>query len=96
MSDKPTIEEAFQEYHKKYPEVYVELVRFARQVKNRGFKKYSINACFERVRWYFDIERTTGEAFKINNNFRSRYVRLIMENEPDLDGFFETRELKAD
>ena len=31
-------------------------------------------------------------AFKLNNNFTAHYARLLMAQEPDLEGFFETRE----
>jgi hypothetical protein len=34
-------------------------------------------------------------AYRLNNNYRSRYVRLIEANEPDLADVFEKRELKA-
>ena len=38
---------------------------------------------------------TTDEhsGFKLNNNYRSRYARLIMEQEADLEGVFQIREL---
>jgi hypothetical protein len=38
---------------------------------------------------------TTGD-FKLNNNYRAHYARLIMHQEPDLDGIFELRRSKAD
>lgn len=37
-----------------------------------------------------------GETFKANNNFRSRYVRLIIRDHPELEDFFELRELKSE
>lgn len=37
---------------------------------------------------------TKGEPFKLNNDFRSRYTRLLMQQEPELQGFFETRTLR--
>jgi hypothetical protein len=39
--------------------------------------------------------KTVGDDFKLNNNYHSRYARLIMEREPGLDGFFETRGLRS-
>lgn len=91
---QPTIQERFEEFHAKHPEVYEELVRFARLVKRRGKSRYSIDACFQRVRWYFEIDRDADEAFKLNDHYRSRYARLIEEQESDLRGFFETRKLR--
>jgi hypothetical protein len=36
-----------------------------------------------------------GEEFKLNNNYTSRYARLLMEREAGLSGLFATRELRA-
>ena len=32
-----------------------------------------------------------ASEFKLNNNYRSFYSRLLMEQEPELAGYFETR-----
>lgn len=89
-----TLHEKFEAFHEANPQVYVELVTLARQALKRGYKTYSINSLFEVVRWQRDISPlATTDEFKLNNNFRSRYARLIMEQEPDLAGFFETRQL---
>lgn len=90
-----TIQERFEDFHERHPEVYQEIVRLARLVKSKGFHRYSIDALTQRVRWHFQFEREKSEEFKFNDHFRSRYARMIMEFEPDLDGFFETRRLKA-
>jgi hypothetical protein len=60
-------------------------------------KRCSIPLLFERVRWFYMVETTGDEAadFKINNNFASRYARLIMENEPDLHGLVELSEIRT-
>jgi hypothetical protein len=48
------------------------------------------------LRWEWQGATTDPNAeWKLNNNYRSRFARLIMDNEPDLAGVFETRELKA-
>lgn len=81
----------FLEYHRTHPEVYQLLVRFAREAKLKGRRKrYGIAAIFERARWHAQIEKADGE-WKLNNNFRSYYARLIEQQEPDLKGFFEVR-----
>ena len=89
------IQREFERYHAKHPEVYSMLVRFARQAKRKGQKRFGIKALFERVRWWYYVERTAGDEFKLNNNFTSRYARLITTREPDLQGFFETRRLRT-
>jgi hypothetical protein len=85
----PSIEDQFQAFHKRHPEVYRLLVTFARQAKVRS-KRVGIRLLWERLRWEFYIER--DEEFKLNNNMTALYARRIMEHEHDLAGFFETRE----
>lgn len=88
------MEQRFKEFHAKNPQVYVSLVRLARQLKDRGHRKIGIKMLFEVVRWQTML-RTEGDPFKLNNNYHSRYARKIMDQEPDLEGFFELRELKS-
>jgi hypothetical protein len=91
---RPTIQERFWEYHFAHPEVYELLVKLVRDVKARGKTKYSMKAIFERARWHYHIERGEG-SFVLNNDFTAHYARLIMEQEPDLVGFFDVRELRS-
>ena len=88
------IDADFDTFHKENPEVYRQLVRFSRIALQSGFSKYGIGAVAERVRWHIRVD-TRGEDYKLNNNFRSRYARLIMSREKDLAGFFDTRELRS-
>jgi len=92
--DGKTIEEAFLDFHKRNPHVYDELVRLARRAQRRGVSRFGIGAMFEVLRWRYAL-RTQGDEFKLNNNHRSYYSRLIQHNEPDLEGFFQTRKLHA-
>lgn len=89
---KDNIQVSFEKFHADNPQVYKLLAQFARQVKASGRTQYGIENLFARLRWHVEIE-TTGDQFKLNNNMRSRYARLIMEQEPDLKGFFTTRKL---
>jgi len=91
-----TIQEGFERFHKEHPEVYDYLVYLCRELQSRGFRHYGIGALWERMRWHFAIDQNRGEDFKLNNNYRSLYARLIVSEHPDLDGFFEFRVLKAE
>lgn len=91
---KDRIQLRFEEFHKNNPHVYTKLVALARQVKARGRKNYGIESIYARLRWELEIE-TTGDSFKLNDHYTSRYARLIMEQEPDLKGFFHIRTLTA-
>ena len=93
--DPKTIQGRFDKYHDDHPEVYTELVRLARKACKAGKEQWGIGALCEVLRWETALRKPEGEAFKLNNNYRSRYARLIMEQEPDLATFFEVRTLAA-
>jgi hypothetical protein len=90
------IDEAFIQFHHANPHVYRELVSRARQIKRAGHRKYSIKTILETMRWESDLAGANDGTFKVNNNFASRYVRLVQANEPDLADFFATRTLHSD
>jgi hypothetical protein len=85
----------FRAYHAENPEVYAKLREFALQAKASGRKHFGINMLHERLRWYTLIE-AKHDTFKVNNNYRPYYARLLMAQEPELAGFFETRRSIAD
>lgn len=86
----------FDEFHADNPRVYAVLVRLAREwVNSTGRRKLGIKTLYERARW--EIALATSDAdFKLNNNFTAFYARLIMAQEPDLDGLFDLRTSEAD
>lgn len=84
----------FLTFHEANPHVYRALVAMARQLKAEGHRQYSIKGLYEALRFKWSL-RTRGEPVKLNNNHTSRYARLIMAMEPDLRGFFSTREMSS-
>ena len=89
-----TIDAAFWKFHRENPLVYNKLVELARQARASHKRKIGIGMLFEVLRWNHMIQ-TRGDHFKLNNNFRSRYVRLISEKHPELADLFETRKLSS-
>lgn len=91
-----TIADKFHAFHEANPHVYKSLVRLARRYKARQHsRKLGISMLFELLRWDH-MMTTTGDAeFKLNNNFRAYYARLIMDAEDDLRGIFNVRESPA-
>lgn len=87
------IQTRFESFHTDNPQVYNKLVELAFLAKANGHNRLGIKTLFERLRWYYTVETKGNERFKLDNNFTSRYARLIMANVPALDGFFATREL---
>lgn len=59
-------------------------------MKKAGRKKYSAQAIIYVIRFNQDL-KTSGDVFKINNDFTSIYARMLMYNNPDMEGFFEIR-----
>lgn len=55
---------------------------------------WSIAGAFEVARWELRFS-TTDKSFKLRNDFKPHYARLIMEEVKELDGFFKTKELSA-
>ncbi len=90
-----SIQEAFEAFDLANPIVFLTLVNLARMAQARGRRKLGIGALWERMRWELVVETNGGDDFKLNNNYRSRYARKILAECPDLDGIFETRELKS-
>ena len=78
------------EYHKQNPHVYDLVEQFTFDIIKRGYKNYSINSVFERIRWHTDVE-TEGEKFKLSNNHRAYYARFFMHNHPEYKGFFRIK-----
>ena len=65
-------------------------------LRDRGVRRYGIAGLFEAARY----ARTHSlgrddEGFALNNSYRSRLARRLMADHPELDGMFETRELRA-
>ena len=81
----------FLEFHSKNPSIYTELARLALQARRAGYNHYTINGLFEVLRWRKGV-LTTDPDFKLNNNYRAYYSRLLMSREPALSTFFTIRE----
>lgn len=92
-----SIQSQFEAFHARHPAVYDELVKLAYRGLHAGRRRIGIGMLFEVLRWEWTIAGLPDEAeeWKLNNNYRSRYARLIMDREPPLDGMFELRVLKA-
>lgn len=93
--DRLPIGERFARFHAANPHVYDRLVELAREWKRRRGERVGIGMLFEVLRWEVAMQ-TSGDEFRLNNDFRSYYARLIMQREGDLAGIFETRRSRVD
>jgi hypothetical protein len=86
----------FEAFHAANPMVYASLVRLCYEMQNSGAGKWSIAGAFEVLRHeVLTQRRASAEDFKLNNNYKPYYSRLILSCNPELSDFFETRELEA-
>ena len=78
------------ECKQKNPDLLPSLARLARELKQAGHKRYSMDGLFHILRWE---TRTSTEdlGLKINNNYTAFASRDVMKLYPDLEGFFKTR-----
>jgi hypothetical protein len=93
--DHQTIQQAFEAFHAANPWVYRAFERLTGDWIERGRTRIGIGMLTEVIRWQYGRQTVSADGFKINNNFRSRYVRRLIEDHPSWADAFETRELKA-
>jgi hypothetical protein len=85
-------EERFLEFHRDNPHVYDHLRNLCIDIRRRGVTRFGIRTVWERLRWHARFETTrTLDDWKLNNNHTRYYARLLMAQEPELAGMFETR-----
>lgn len=89
-----TIDAAFWKFHEENPDVLKKLIRMTLAAKLRGHKRIGMKMLFEVIRWEHLIH-TRSDDFALNNNYTSRYVRLLSDQRPDLASMFEVRRLHS-
>jgi len=80
-------------WHKDNPEFYRLFERFTFEAANRGHKRLSGWLIANRVRWETSVV-TTGDDYKISNDFIALFTRLFMVRHPRYEGFFRTKTMK--
>ena len=79
--------EQFAAFHKANPDVYTQLHKYALDARAAGRGRIGIAMLIERFRWYTYTE-TTDPEFKVANNHKPYYARLLMRNDPRLADLF--------
>lgn len=87
----------FEEFHRRNPQVFEELVRLARGLVERGHQRFGMATLFEVLRWQSMMATTDpSSSYKLNNSYRSRYARLMKDRHPELATSIELRALHTD
>ncbi|WP_406738584.1 hypothetical protein OG365_24515 [Streptomyces sp. NBC_00853] len=89
-----TIQQRFEAFHALNPWVMRHLEKLVQDAIGKGFQRIGIGMLFELLRYRYG-EATRGDEFRLNNDFRSRYVRELIGARPDWADLFETRALRA-
>jgi hypothetical protein len=90
------IQQRFETFHDANPQVLEALENMTRQWLAVGHAKCSIQMLWERLRWLSGIGVTDWDsAYRLNDHYRSRYVRLLIERNPQWANVFDTRTLRA-
>lgn len=87
---KSHLELAFERFHYDNPHVYLLFDKFARQVLQAGYRRYSADAVIHRIRWHTSVVAKNAD-FRISNNHSPYYARLWMRDNPQHAGLFQLR-----
>lgn len=96
LMNATTIQERFEKFDRDHPGVYCFFRRFAQELRAAGRKRCGAKLIIERIRWHYAITSApsaSGEEFKIDNRFTSRYARKLIAERPEFADFFELRKL---
>lgn len=88
-----TAKEQFEAFHERNPHIYAELRDLALKVKEQGYTRFSIRPLYERLRWrrQFEVNDNPERLYKLNDCYTRFYSIKLMEEDPELDGFFTLR-----
>jgi hypothetical protein len=96
LSAASRAEERFQRLLREHPEVFTAFRRRAWQLRERGKRHISADSICHYLRDETPIDTRTGEdTYKINNDFSSRFARLLIAEEPSFSAYIETRKLRS-
>jgi len=96
MSQRKTIEERFRITHARHPEIYQRFKKLTYYLRDeRHFTRYSADGIFHVIRFQSLDTMQPDEEFKISNDLISRYVRMLVEEDPTLGTFYQLRSLRA-
>lgn len=93
-SPRATIAERYAEFESLNPWIIPALEKLTREWLEQGHERISIGMLTEIIRWTYGRTVST-DGLKINNSFRSRMVRRLIERNPQWADVFATRELRA-
>lgn len=95
-SKKKTLWERWTTYHEANPHILITLTNMAFKASRAGRKNIGIAMFIEVLRWENTIQTVQTNGFKIDSSLASIYARVIMRNNPELQGIFKLKKSEAD
>lgn len=87
----------FYRYHKRNPQVAEWFLKAAQSLQQEEHRsRYAISAITERIRWDIRAGIIKTEGFRISNDIRACYARLVLMRDPNLCGLFALKHSNAD
>lgn len=101
---RASLQQRFEAFHEANPRILDAIIQIARDAKREhGYRVWSINGVFEILRYSkkyrnlrMQLKISQADGFRLNNDYRAFYVRLVERAAPELEGFFEKRKSEAD
>ena len=87
------LKEKWWKWHNENPEFFDLFERFTFEAISKGHNRLSAWLIANRIRWETMIV-TTGDDYKISNDFIAFYSRYFMHKHPQYKGFFKTKTMK--
>lgn len=93
-ADHINLTDKFRAFHEQNPHVYARLEELVAEAVSRGHRRIGVGALFEQLR-YSEHTETNGDRYRLNNDHRADYVRLLIARHPEWADLFELRERKS-
>lgn len=93
-ADHISLTDRFRAFHEKNPHVYTRLEELVAEAVAAGHRRIGVGALFERLR-YAERTETNGDRYRLNNDYRADYCRLLVARHPEWADLFELRERRA-
>lgn len=88
-----TIQERWEAWRDANPWVMRRVEQMLQNWFDAGHPRGSLKTCWEVLRYDYGV--TTGDPFKMNNNYTSRAAREILARRPEWVGKINVRKLRA-
>lgn len=79
------------QFHRDNPRIWILFQQFTFVMINRGWKHYSSNGVFQRIRWETDEKTVSDEPVKLNDHYHAYYGRMFAVAYPEYADFFRKR-----